>query len=729
MMPPADFSSAQPSTNSTLPANGERLLLRLVTAGILIALALAVVLLRLQRLDELPPGLYSHEGIHGLNALRILRGEHSVFFPEKAHGTEGLMAYVATLFVSLLGRTELALRLPAALAGGGTLFVVFWLGQLLFGRDEESGQATPYRGIFIGGVAASLLAVSIGQTVLGRTAFRVNLLTCLLCLCLALIWKGWRRREPGSARAEDVGAAVCAGLLPYTYIAARFTPILFLLFGLTFLLPFRRCTMEHLRKLLPRVGLFLGVSGLVAAPILVYFVLHPEDFFLRSNQLLVFRSEIGNGDPLGTLLRSVWDHLLLLGFRGDPDWRRNFPNQPLLNPWQAFFFWLGAGMAAVHWRRRPAYRLLFLWMLVMFLPAMLAKETPSPNSVRMNGATPAIFLLVGVGMWEAFQFLKDRFFRNNVAKAAVIAGTLVSVAILVQGVNTYYSYFHKWPAATGPLGRHEMVWEELTRWLNSQPSGPETVHLIPISYHHESLEYLYQGVSPVRLIFTNRHDLPQSIESTLASGKEIATVKAVDWDDDLVSGIYNIDERLFTLLGKYGRYVESEEYDNFRIHSFTDIVQDRSWTLYQQLGPPEIHYDGGISLNGVALGHSDEQEAPQQIIDLGESRTLWMVLQWQVAPGLQIDYSTSIRLHDAEGRGVYQKDALLHNWDYETTRQWTAHETADTLYFLVLPADLPAGEYELRMVVYDIDTVKPTVEMGVWESEKVLARLRLREKE
>ena len=330
-------------------------------------------------------------------------------------------------------------------------------------------------------------------------------------------------------------------------------------------------------------------------------------------------------------------------------------------------------------------------------------------------------------MWEAFLFLKDRFFCHNVAKAGAVVGTFVCVAILFQGVSTHHTYFHRWPAATGLPGHYQTVWEELIRTLNSLASGTDTVYLVPTIYRHESLEYLYQGVSPARLIFTNRHDLPQSIETTLASGKEIATVKAVDWDDDLVGGIYNIDERLFTLLGKYGRYVESENFDNFRIHSFADIVQDRSWTLYQQLDPPEVHYDGGISLSGVALGHSDEQEVPQQIIDLGESRTLWMVLQWQVAPGLQIDYSTSIRLHDAEGSGVFQKDALLHNWDYETTRHWTAQEPVDTLYFLVFPADLPAGEYELRMVVYDIDTVKPTVELGVWEAEKVLARLSLKD--
>ena len=691
------------------------------------ALAFAVALLRLQRLDELPLGLYSDEAVHGLNALQIMQGEHAVFFPEKAHGVEGLMAYVVVPAISMLGRNELALRLPAAIASAGTLLVVLWLGQLLFGRDEETGQATPWRGLLIGGIAAGLLTVSIGQTVLGRTAFRINLFALLLCLCLAFIWDGWRQPRCAAASWRVAAAGVCAGLLPYTYSAARFLPILLLFFGMTFLLPLRSAAKTRLRAQLPLVGLFACVAAIVAAPILVYFALRPEEFFFRSSQLLIFQSDISQGDPLGTFLSNVWDHLLIFGFRGDPYWRLNFPNLPLMNPWQAIFFWLGVGMAVWRWKRLPAYRLLILWVGVMMIPAMLARDLLSPNSMRMHGATPPAFLLAGAGMWEAFRFLRDRFLRQHAAKAGLVVGLVVSVAILIQGMVTFDIYFNRWPAATGPRGHYETVWEELIRTLNSLDSGTDIVYLVPTIYRHESLEYLYQGVSPAHLIYTNRPDLPQSIESTLASGKDLATVKAVDWDDDLVGGIYNIDERLFTLLGKYGRYVDSENYDNFRIHSFTDIVQDRSWKLYQQLGPPEVHYDGGISLNGVALGHSDEQEVLRQTIDLGESRTLWMVLQWQVAPGLQIDYSTSIRLHDAEGGGVFQQDALLHNWDYETTGHWTAHEPVDTLFFLVFPADLPAGEYELRIVVYDVDTLKPTVELGVWEAEKVLARLRLQE--
>ena len=62
-------------------------------------------------------------------------------------------------------------------------------------------------------------------------------------------------------------------------------------------------------------------------------------------------------------MNNVWEHLLVLGFRGDPYWRHNLPNQPMLNPWQAFFFWLGVGMAVWRWQERPAYRLLILWLV------------------------------------------------------------------------------------------------------------------------------------------------------------------------------------------------------------------------------------------------------------------------------------------------------------------------------------------------------------------------------
>ena len=108
-------------------ARADHLKLTLVTGVILLALALAVVLLRFQRLTELPPELHPDEGAHGLDALGVLRGEHAVFFP-KQNGREGLAVYAIALAVSLFGRTVLAIRLPTALASAGTVFCCLLVG-------------------------------------------------------------------------------------------------------------------------------------------------------------------------------------------------------------------------------------------------------------------------------------------------------------------------------------------------------------------------------------------------------------------------------------------------------------------------------------------------------------------------------------------------------------------------------------------------------------------------
>ena len=99
-------------------------------------------------------------------------------------------------------------------------------------------------------------------------------------------------------------------------------------------------------------------------------------------------------------------------------------------------------------------------------------------------------------------------------------------------------------------------------------------------------------------------------------------------------------------------------------------------------------------------------------------------MQCQSAPGLEVAYSISLRLHGTEGSKVYQQDAVLEVSTPLPTNGWQADEPVDTLHLLEFPPELPPGEYELRLVVYDFETQKPTVELGVWEAEKTLARLK-----
>ncbi|MCZ0941224.1 MAG: hypothetical protein OXJ55_21480 [Caldilineaceae bacterium] len=748
----------------------QRLRLVWATGAILVALTLAVVLLRLQRLSELPPRLYNDEGAHGVDALHVLQGEHAVYFTEN-NGREGLIVYAVALTTSLLGTTVLAVRLPTALASAGTVFVVFWLGWLLYGRDDDSQRDTPWRGLLVGGAGAGLLAVSFGLTVIGRTAYRANFLPLLLSLCIALLWWGWRQRVWWRVAL----AGLCAGLLPYTYIAARFAPLLFLFFGLSLLFPWRRRKsatedgelgtvayhstrlLSRIRHELPWVGLFVGVAALVAAPILVYFALHPEDFLYRSGQISVFRRGTSQGDPLGALLDNVWGHLLIFGFSGDPNPRQNLPGQPLLNALEAFFFWLGAGISLWHWRR-PQNRLMLSWLVVMLLPAMLSRDHNFPNSLRLIGAVPAIYLLIGVGVWGTVRFRPlSRLIRatvtllrlnrlknpasptagnsyiwvNDAASAPVALGLVVGGLILVQGVLTYRTYFVKWAdVATGIEQLYSTQWQELSQVVNARTAPAESAYLIPSYTWHHSFEYLDQNAAPAHVVYLGRPNLSEEIVSTLSAMENVSAVNLVDWHDDSGANWSHYEtERLTVLLGKYGRYLGSDEYPAFRMHTYADVDLARPWAFFDDLEPLSVHYDRGIGLHGFALAQGEEQLASQQQqFYLKQSHSLWLALRWSTAPGLEIDYSISLRLHDAEGKRVYQGDhVLFRSTDHAPTGGWTAEEEVDTLHLVELPVELLPGDYELRLVVYDFESLQPTVELGVWEPEKTIARLHLGE--
>ncbi|MXX26752.1 MAG: hypothetical protein F4Z82_15060 [Caldilineaceae bacterium SB0668_bin_21] len=739
--------------------------MRIATAAavILIALTLAVSVLRLYRLSELPPGLHHDEGTHGVNALQVMRGEHAAFFPEN-NGREGMIVYAIALSTSLLGRTALAVRLPTALISAATVFVLFWLGWVLFGRDDHSGRSTPWRGLLIGGASAGLLAVSLGQTVIGRTALRGSFLPFFLSLSLALLWWAWSHHAlPLDSKAKPTGqspagqrvqaaklgnwwrialAGMCAGLLPYTYITARFTPFLFLLFGLSFLLPWVRnddgmrvaaaSSPQNPSRLfaLPsrtewqKAGIFVVFAGLVAAPILLHFAMNPDHFFLRSSQTWVFDSERNLGNPLGTFLNNLWGYVLAFGFRGDLIWRHNLVGTPALNLWQALFFWLGVGAAVWRWRTRPAYRLLLLWLALLILPAVLAREITSvpPNTIRMIGAIPAIYLLVAVGIWEAFLFARHRFFQATESRSGAALAVLVGLAILVQGAFTFRDYFHRWASAPEIQWYYGSGWTDLIQIANEQPADGTIAFLVPGYLWQYSFEYLYQGKVPVHLVHTAMPDFAREIESALTTSQSLSEVKVVDWSNDVIwAG--DEDQRLAVLFDKYAQYMGTEQYTDFQIKSYAEVSLDHHWTLYEFLDPLTVNYDGGIALTGLAAGQGDVQQSALSPLNITEGNPFWLAMQWQTAPGLDTDFAVSLRLHDAEGSGVLQRDYVLWRPDHSSTGGGWSAEPFDSLHLIELPADLPSGYYEMRIVVYDIESLKPTVELGVWEPETTIAHL------
>lgn len=693
--------------------------IHLLSAAILFCLILVVIALRLYRLAELPPGLYVDEGWNGLSALKVLEGEHAVFFQGNA-GHEGLFAYTIALAQIFLGQSILSVRLPAALAGSLAVLTLYWLGQILFGPEKTAGRTHNWRGIFIGGVAAACLATSLSYTIIGRLAFRANLFLLILPLSLSLLWWSWRRNNWWGI----VMAGILAGLMLYTYIPSRLFPFLLLAFAMTCVPVIR------LRDELPRAIAFTTVAFVVSSPLLYYFFVHPDQFLERSGQSFVLAYPFNQGKPLSTLLLNVWEHVLAFGFRGDPRWLYNYDGRPLLNPWQALFFWVGVGVAVWNWWRRPAHRLLLLWLGIMLLPAVLSRdlppkgvETTTPNTLRMIGAAPAAFLLIAVGLWQTLLFLHKRL----TAKLTTVLICLIAASIISQAFSTFQTYYREWALAPEVHKEHSVPWAELASALNVRASSPHDPFLVVQvdADRNYTLEYLYSDAAPVHIVNApvyalgdNMKEMARDAVFELAARESSSTVKMVDWQEDLIE---EAEVELFSILSKTGRLIGSEKFASFQIHSFANLSLRIPWQFYEEMESLLLQYDGGISLLGISVGIGGDEMPTGNPIPLQGGNPLWVGFRWQTDSDVANDYKASLRLYDESGAYPYNKDRFLKNLDGDTSSRWTPGKPVDTLFFVDVPQDLPPGLYELRLVVYNAETFTPTVLEGTWAPELVLA--------
>lgn len=709
-----------------------------------LAIVGAALLLRLYRLAELPPGLILDEGLHGIDALSIWQGRLRPFYPE-AGGRGGLYAFLVAAVLPWLGRTALTIRLPAALASTFAVAGVWWLGAVLFPAPHPSGQ-NPGRqlakGQFVGLAAAGLMAVSLALTILGRTGWRANLLLCLLVGGLALLWSGFRQHSP----ARLILAGVCVGLLPYTYPPAYFVPLLLAAIGLTGWLLQPPASPAERRRRLGRGAIFLASAGAIALPFFVYFLLFPSHLTVRSAELSVFNPAVHRGNLLARLGQNLLAHLAAFGWQGDPRPQLNQPGMPLLNWLEALLFWAGLGLAAWHWRR-PAYRLLLLWFVVLLIPPLLAFDNP-PNFLRLLAVTPAVYLLSGLAAWHTWDWLAG-WERSGPRRAAqlVFAGLIVA-ALAGRGVQTFRIYFHQWATDPAVAFAYQTHWTQLAQGLENTPPASATgeeppVYLVPYSNFNRTgrvhnFEFLYTGDTPVHLIHAARADLPEAVRELLQtgltggridspSGGFLGDVRLIEWT---VAEGADPTRRLLFLLQKYGQLAQIEEHPDYRLYRFQAVDVSQPWQLASRFDPLPIVYDGGIGLEALAIGRANGPQLSAggpNVVPPGAR--LWLALRWRASGQPGGFYRLSFRLHNAGGERVYQLDDGLWNVAGRPAEDWSPGETTESLHSLALPSDLPAGSYELRLVVYDEPSGTPTVEIGTWRAEVPIARLEIQPNE
>ncbi len=463
--------------------------------------------LRLWQLGDWPPGLYRDEAFNGLDALGVLAGQHALFF-DANNGREPAYIYLTAAAIGLLGRSVLALRLGAALAGIATTFLTYLLARSWFGWRA-------------GLLAAWLWAVTLWPLHLSRIGLRAVLLPAALALAFWLGTCAYRRHD----RRWWLLAGLAYGATFYTYLAARFTPIVLALL-LSYLLLNRPRERHRLRVAVLWGG--LG-AGLILLPLALLAAQQPELIMGRAGQVSVFSESVNEGDPWGTLLRHTGRTLGLFLLRGDDIGRHNPPGRPLFDLLMALPFLAGLLWALRHWRR-PAAAALLLWVAVMLGPTLLAED--APHFLRAVGILPAALLLPALGLSKLWDWPKLAGALRHGLVLILAAGTLIVTAVdyrnYVRAPETAYLFeagartlAEEAQRAASPLGMavylDRSFWqswpslrflvEESSIWLFAPETGLPEQAPLPLTIYawpYGPLDYVPEAAAGARLVFARR---------------------------------------------------------------------------------------------------------------------------------------------------------------------------------------------------------------------------------
>ena len=408
-------------------------------AGLLLAVALGAAL-RLVALDRLPPGLYHDEAFNGLDALRVLAGDRPIYFPAN-NGREPLYIYLVAGAVAWLGRTPGAVRLPAALAGTLTIAAAYGLAGALYNRR-------------VAFFTAMITATTLWPVALSRQGFRAALLPLLLALCLWQAARAWR----GQHLRDWALAGGLYGLSFYTYLAARLTPFILLPLGLYL------AWVGRLRRLWPGALVAGLTAALVAPPLALYALNHPDVFFTRAMQVTLFNPAIHGGDLPGALMRQMGRALGMFTLHGADEVRHNVPGRPVFDPAMSVAFLVGVWLAlsraiggrggqnrakARYWAvpdggRRTGGREAFvlIWTLGMLAPTILSEG--APDFLRAAGVMPTVFILPALGLEATWRLVTPRLGRP-------LASALLAALLLLSTGLTLRDYFGPSYAASTAL--------------------------------------------------------------------------------------------------------------------------------------------------------------------------------------------------------------------------------------------------------------------------------------
>ncbi|HLF27675.1 MAG TPA: glycosyltransferase family 39 protein [Anaerolineae bacterium] len=372
--------------------------------------------LRFTTLGELPSIIDGDEGLFGMAGLSVSDGGFQNPFGTY-HGAGSLYLHLIAGLMRLFGANMLGLRMAPAISGTLAVPAVYLLGRELGGRRVAL-------------VAALVVAVSHFHVHFSRIVSVTYLQgTFFNTLALYLLISGLRRDS--APRLMLSGLVI--GVYFLLYLDARMMIGVMAMIVLALALIDRALIARNARRLLLLVGVFL----IVAAPMLLWAVRHPEEFNMRfiaagtfENDLLALRmaetgksaiqifSDVGVSTFMTLIASPVVDFY--------------FADLSVLNVVSSALFIFGLVYSWAHLRRVTSVSLnVWLWIGIAAIVVFTLDEYGA--GYRLLFVFPAVCVLAGVGLDRALDLMQLP------ARASVAVGGALAVAFVSLNLSAYFT--------------------------------------------------------------------------------------------------------------------------------------------------------------------------------------------------------------------------------------------------------------------------------------------------
>jgi hypothetical protein len=348
-----------------------------VWQGLLIILTLAF-LLRFVELTHLPPGFHVDETGSVDFALRhvfnpLNRGQTINPFRTGSDSQPILFYYVLRLGVGLFGFTIVGARMSGVLVGTLAVAAVFFM------MNEIAGRRMAW-------LTALLMAVYHYHIHWSRIALNNIWVTLLIPLTLGFFLIGLRKNWSGGA----VLAGLCLGFTSYFYAGGY---IVILLLPILMWQAWKK-TNDHIRLTI-YFGKILALALVVAAPLIVFALHFPDQFFDRSGIIYgwnpqAIQATVGNPT-------AYWEHFIFQvshsfgAYNYFPDSTGFYaPGVPLLIGYASVLFLWGIAWALY---KKQYFPVVWVVIVTIFGGVMIAG---APGSSHFIGVIPAICWLVAI---------------------------------------------------------------------------------------------------------------------------------------------------------------------------------------------------------------------------------------------------------------------------------------------------------------------------------------------